>query len=156
MNPENVLPDSLVISSESFLNLLSSLVNNFGSAGESMVFQMGRENGINFCRGIIGKIDDSGKSLEDLFNLVLEKASEVGWARMIANEFNPQTGSIKVVLQDNAFKDFCLAINLPQCFFLRGYLSGIIKELTNVDYSFSHSECYAHGHEHCSIKMVAE
>jgi predicted hydrocarbon binding protein len=53
------------------------------------------------------------------------------------------------------FEQKCTALHGPQCFFLRGYVSGIIKELTNMDYKFFSSQCYAHGDEHCSIKMIA-
>ena len=150
-----VIPENLVLTSGSFLNLLNTLVNTFGSAGESMIYQMGHENGMVFCREIVSKIDHDGEKLEDLFEMVINSASQIGWANMVIEEFNPQTGNIKVVLQDNSFKQFCLRLNMPQCFFLRGYLSGIIKELTNVDYTFSRSECYAHGDEHCSIRLVA-
>ena len=156
MNKHNVLPETLVISSSSFLNMLETLVNHFGSAGESMIFQMGHENGINFCRYAMSDIKNDEESLDRLFNLVLEKASKIGWANMVIEEFDLQSGAVKVVMKDNAFKQFCLRMNLPQCYFLRGYLSGIIKELTNVDYMFDDSDCYAHGDEHCSIRLIAE
>ncbi len=151
-----VIPENLVLTSGSFLNLLNTLVNTFGSAGESMIYQMGHENGMVFCREVVSKINNEGESLENLFEMVINSASQIGWANMVVEEFNPQNGKIKVVLQDNSFKQFCLRLNMPQCFFLRGYISGIIKELTNVDYQFSRSECYAHGDEHCSIRLVAE
>lgn len=150
------IPKNLVLTSGSFLNLLNTLVNTFGSAGESMIYQMGHENGMVFCREVVSKINNEGESLENLFVRVINSANQIGWANMVVEEFNPQKGKIKVVLQDNSFKQFCLRLNMPQCFFLRGYISGIIKELTNVDYQFSRSECYAHGDEHCSIRLVAE
>ena len=156
MEKHNVLPETLEISSSSFLNMLETLVNHFGSAGESMIFQMGHENGMNFCRTIMSGVEDEERSLDDLFNFVLEKASRIGWANMVIEEFDLQSGAIKVVMKDNTFKKFCLRMHMPQCFFLRGYLSGIIKELTNVDYIFSDSDCYAHGDEHCSIRLIAE
>lgn len=156
MDTRKVIPENLVFSSSSFLNLLDTLVKTFGSAGESMIFKMGQENGVLFCREVMGTLDHEGEPLSDLFEIVLDKASQLGWANMVVEEFNPQTGSIKVVLRDNSFKQFCLRLNMPQCFFLRGYLSGIIKELTNVDYIFNRSECYAHGDEHCSIRLITE
>lgn len=156
MEKHNVLPETLEISSSSFLNMLETLVNHFGSAGESMIFQMGHENGMNFCRTIMSGVEDEERSLDDLFNFVLEKASRIGWANMVIEEFDLQSGAIKVVMKDNTFKKFCLRMHMPQCFFLRGYLSGIIKELTNVDYIFNNSDCYAHGDEHCSIRLIAE
>ena len=156
MDEQTIIPETLILTSGSFLNLLNTLVNTFGSAGESMIFQMGHENGMAFCREIMNNIDRRGELLEDLFKKVIKSASKIGWANMVVEEFNPQTGNIKVVLQDNSFKQYCLRLDMPQCFFLRGYLSGIIKELTNMDYRFSRSECYAHGDEHCSIRLVAE
>ena len=155
MENKIVLPEKLIISSSSFLKMLETLVNHFGSAGESMIFQMGHENGANFCRDAMSEVEEEGDSLDQLFNMVLEKASKIGWANMVVEEFNPQTGTIKVVMKDNTFKHYCLKMNMPQCFFLRGYISGIIKELTNVDYMFSNSECYAHGDEHCSMRLNA-
>ena len=133
------IPKNLVLTSGSFLNLLNTLVNTFGSAGESMIYQMGHENGMVFCREVVSKINNEGESLENLFVRVINSANQIGWANMVVEEFNPQNGKIKVVLQDNSFKQFCLRLNMPQCFFLRGYISGIIKELTNVDYQFSRS-----------------
>ncbi len=155
MSTKDLIPENLVLSSGSFLNILDTLVTNFGSAGESMVFQMGHENGMIFCREIISRIDHEKEPLDSLFNLVIKESTAVGWANMVVEEFNPQSGSVKVVLQNNVFKNYCVRTNMPQCFFLRGYLSGIIKELTNMNYMFSRSECYSLGDKHCSIKLVA-
>ena len=150
-----IFPESLTFTSKSFLNLLESIINRFGPAGETIVFQMGRENGVAYCHHLLATIDHHGLSLRELFDLVLRNASKVGWANMEIEEFNTQTGNIRIVLKDNAFRPFCIHRDLPQCFFLRGYLSGIMKELSNMDYMPSHSGCYAEGHEHCSIRLVA-
>ena len=146
--------DKLILSPDSFLNLLTTLVNYFGSAGESMIFQMGRENGRVFSKEVLSKQGEDQGSLEQRFRLIIEQASKIGWADMHVEEFNTDNGSIRVVLKDNIFKTYCIKIDLPQCYFLRGYLVGIIKELTNMDYSFEDSQCYAHGDKHCSIRMI--
>ena len=109
-----VIPQNLVLTSGSFLNLLNTLVNTFGSAGESMIYQMGHENGMAFCREVVSKINNEGESLENLFERVINSANQIGWANMVVEEFNPQNGKIKVVLQDNSFKQFCLRLNMPQ------------------------------------------
>ena len=59
--------------------MLETQVTNFGTAGESMIFQMGRENGELFCRDIIDEIGNEDESLDNIFNSVLKKASEAGW-----------------------------------------------------------------------------
>ncbi|MBD3171192.1 hypothetical protein GF326_01845, partial [Candidatus Bathyarchaeota archaeon] len=59
--------DKLILSPDSFLNLLTTLVNYFGSAGESMIFQMGRENGRVFSKEVLSKQGEDQGSLEQRF-----------------------------------------------------------------------------------------
>lgn len=152
---QNVIPSRISFSAENFLKLLEGLVNNFGSAGESMIFQMGRDAGINYTTGVVAEFNEE-MELKALFEVVIKRASGDGWANMVLKEFDTQRGSIEVILMDNAFKPMCLQLHLPQCFFLRGYISGIIKELTNMNYRFFSSQCYANGGEDCSIRLIAD
>lgn len=138
------------------MKLLESLVNNFSSAGESMIFQMGREFGVGYCQELLAKHHPGELELRDIFDYVIKTASKDGWANMEIDEFNPQNGTIHVILKQNVFEPECTMLHGPQCFFLRGYLSGIIKELTNMDYMFFSSQCYTHNDEHCSIKLIAQ
>jgi predicted hydrocarbon binding protein len=151
-----VIPETISFSYTSFLKLLESLVNNFGSAGESMIFQIGRDFGVHYCQDVLTKLQSDEMELREMFDYVIQTASKDGWANMELDEFNPQSGSIHVILKQNVFKPKCTMLHSPQCFFLRGYISGIIKELTNMDYMFFSSQCYAHGDEHCSIKLIAQ
>lgn len=151
-----VIPETISFSYSNFIKLLESLVNNFGSAGESMIFQIGRDYGLHYCQDALTRLPSKEMELPDLFKYVIETASEDGWANMELDEFNLQSGSINVVLKQNVFKPNCTLLHSPQCFFLRGYISGIIKELTNIDYMFFSSECYANGDEHCSMKLIAQ
>lgn len=155
-NERKKIPETISFTYNSFLNILQSLVNNFGSAGESMIFQMGRDYGIEYCQKTLSTYSAEDNELEDLFKYVIDTASEDGWANMELFDFNPQDGSIEVLLKQNVFQPACLRLHQPQCFFLRGYISGIIKELTNMDYMFFSSQCYANGDKHCSIRLVAQ
>jgi len=152
---QNVFPSRISFSAENFLKVLESLVANFGSAGESMIFQMGRDAGIHYTSSVVSEITEE-MELQALFVAVISRSSRDGWANMSVKEFNPQSGSIEIILMDNAFEPMCLHLDLPQCFFLRGYISGMIKELTNMDYKFFSSQCYANGDEDCSIRLIAD
>lgn len=132
-----------------------ALVSNFGSAGESMIFQMGRDAGKHFTTNVTSNIGEE-LELETIFRIVIKRSSQDGWAKMSLKEFDPQSGNIEILMADNAFAPLCLKLHLPHCFFLRGYISGIIKELTNMDYKFFSSQCYANGDEDCSIRLVAD
>ena len=136
--------------------MLETLVNSFGSAGESIIFQIGRDFGIHYCQSMLARINSKEMELRELFDYVIQNASQDGWANMEIDEFNPQNGAIHVILKQNVFKPKCTMLHSPQCFFIRGYISGIIKELTNVDYMFFSSQCYAHNDEHCSVKLIAQ
>ena len=127
----------------------------FGSAGESMIFQMGRDAGIHFTSEVLSEIKEE-MELQALFEVVITRSSGDGWANMSIKEFNPQSGSIEIILMDNAFRPMCLHLDLPQCFFLRGYISGMIKELTNMDYKFFSSQCLGNGDEDCTIRLIAD
>ena len=152
---QNVIPARISFSAENFLKILQNLVLNFGSAGESMIFQMGRDAGIHYTTGILAEFNEE-MELQALFEVVINRASGDGWANMVLKEFDPQKGSIEVILMDNVFKPLCLKLDLPQCFFLRGYISGIIKELTNMDYRFFSSQCLGNGDEDCTIRLIAD
>jgi len=154
-NHQNVIPTRISFSAENFLKILENLVTNFGSAGESMIFQMGRDAGIQYTTGVLAEFNEE-MELQALFEIVINRASGDGWANMVLKEFDPQRGSIEVILVDNVFEPMCLQLHLPQCFFLRGYISGIIKELTNMDYRFFSSQCYANGDKDCSIRLIAD
>jgi predicted hydrocarbon binding protein len=154
-NNQNVFPSRISFSTENFLKVLESLVTKFGSAGESMIFQMGRDAGIHFTSSVLTEIKEEMELLA-LFEDVISRSSLDGWANMSVKEFNPQRGSIEIILKDNAFEPMCLHLDLPQCFFLRGYISGMIKELTNMDYKFFSSQCIANGDQDCSVRLVAD
>ena len=154
-NHQNVIPTRISFSAENFLKILENLVSNFGSAGESMIFQMGRDAGIQYTTGVLAEFNEEIE-LQALFEIVINRASGDGWANMVLKEFDPQRGSVEVILVDNVFEPMCLQLHLPQCFFLRGYISGIIKELTNMDYRFFSSQCYANGDKDCSIRLIAD
>ncbi len=154
-NHQNVIPSRISFSAENFLKLLEGMVNNFGSAGESMVFQMGRDAGINYTTEVVAEFNQE-MELQALFEVVIKRASGDGWANMVLKEFDTQRGIIEIILMDNAFKPMCLHLDLPQCFFLRGYISGIIKELTNMDYRFFSSQCLGDGDHDCTIRLIAD
>lgn len=141
---------------QSFLNILQSIINSFGSAGESIIFQMGKEYGIELCQNALSNMESNDPGLEDLFNYVIAEGSKSGWADMELSDFDPQNGAIEILLKKNIFQPVCISLHQPQCFFLRGFVSGIIKELTNMDYMFFSSQCYSNGDEHCSIRLTTQ
>jgi hypothetical protein len=101
------MPGTISFSYDSFIKLLDSLVNNFGSAGESMIFQIGRDYGVHFCQDAMSRLSPNEMELRDLFEYVIQTASKDGWANMEIDDFNPQNGTIHVILKQIVFEPKC-------------------------------------------------
>jgi predicted hydrocarbon binding protein len=119
-----------------------------------MMFQMGKDVGSHEARKILQGLDDAEADQETIMERILEEVSSHGWGDLRLKEFDLVEGVVEVVLQHNVFEAHCEEIDMPQCFFLRGYLAGIIEELTEQRLHFKESKCYAFGDKDCSIKMV--
>lgn len=151
---DQAAPQKITFIAEAFIKMIGSLSNAFGSAGGSMMFQMGKDVGSHETRKMLRELDDSEAGQEALMEKILEKVSSHGWGELRLKEFDLVKGVVEVVLHHNVFETYCDEIDMPQCFFLRGYLVGIIEELTEQRLYFKESKCYAFGDKDCSIKMV--
>lgn len=151
---EQETSQKITFTAEAFIRMIGSLSNTFGSAGGSMMFQMGKDVGSYEARKILQELEDSEAEPEALMEKILEEVSGHGWGELRLEEFDLVEGVVEVVLQHNVFEAHCEEIDMPQCFFLRGYLAGIIEELTEQRLHFKESRCYALGDKDCSIKMV--
>ena len=151
---EQETSQKITFTAEAFIRMIGSLSNTFGSAGGSMMFQMGKDVGSYEARKILQGLDDSEAEPKDLMKKILEEVSRHGWGELRIEEFDLVEGVVEVVLQHNIFETHCEEVDMPQCFFLRGYLAGIIEELTEQRLHFKESKCYAFGDKDCSIKMV--
>ena len=139
---------------QAFITMIESLSRTFGSAGGSMMFQMGKDVAAFETRSILQGLTDEEMEQEQIMERILEEVSAKGWGTLELETFDLVEGVVEVTLRDNVFEPFCINTDLPQCFFLRGYISGIIEELTEQRLQFKESRCYALGDNHCSIKMV--
>lgn len=151
---EQEISQKITFTAEAFIRMIGSLSNTFGSAGGSMMFQMGKDVGSYETRKTLQELDDSEAEPEALMEKILMEVSNHGWGELSLKEFDLVEGVVEVVLHHNVFETYCDEIDVPQCFFLRGYLAGIIEELTEQRLHFKESKCYAFGDEDCTIKMV--
>jgi predicted hydrocarbon binding protein len=147
---------SISIQADTFVKMLEFLETSFGSAGNSMMFQMGRVAGLTEARKVLNEAPLGDHSPRELMDRVMHHVSGMGIAEVRLNVFDLERGEVKVTYHGNAFEPLCLSIDLPQCFWMRGFLTGMISEVTGVTLTFKESECYAFGDADCSIRMTRD
>jgi predicted hydrocarbon binding protein len=136
--------------------MLEFLEQNFGTAGRSMMFQMGYVGGINESRKILNNLKGGQDwTKRELIEHVSKELGVTG-IHMKVTEFDAEKGVVKIVFHNSVFEPMCLRMELPQCFWLRGFLTGMISEVTGMKLVFNESECYAHGDPDCSIRMTRD
>jgi predicted hydrocarbon binding protein len=148
---------SINLRPETFEKMLEFLEHNFGSAGDSMIFQMGRVGGVFETHRALKEIDMSKyHSKRELMEIALNHMSHLGIGDLALSEFNVEQGVVKITICNSPFKPLCTRIDLAQCFWNRGFLAGVVLEVTGMHLTFRKSECYAQGDAVCSILLTLE
>ena len=143
----------LSIDADSFVKMLEFLEASFGSAGDSMIFQMGRAAGISEGLKVLNEVPEGEHTKRELMENALARVTATGLAEVHLEAFDLEAGDVKVRYHDSVFKPLCLRVDLPQCYWMRGFLTGIVSEVAGVTLAFRESECYASGDADCSISL---
>jgi predicted hydrocarbon binding protein len=69
-----------------------------------------------------------------IISLILESIESYGWGEHKVETFDLLEGVITFTVTDNPTIDLCNTDDSPQCYFMKGVLSGIIKEVTEIDF----------------------
>jgi predicted hydrocarbon binding protein len=137
-----------------FVRFLSVLKEKFGTAGESMLFAMSRDFGrydtkkMMESESIKGLEGDVQKIIEALFKGV----EDLGWGTNTLDHFDLIKGEVSVTIGNYGLANYCEDQSSPQCFFLRGVLSGFLKEVTEQDFYPEKIEC-EHENSICRIRL---
>jgi predicted hydrocarbon binding protein len=125
------------------VRFLSVLKDRFGSAGESMLFAMSRDFGRYDTRKMMES--DAFKDLmgdnEKIFEFLLKGVEELGWGKHTLDLFDLIKGEVRLSIENYSLANFCEDQSSPQCFFMKGTLSGFLKEVTEQDFYPEKIEC---------------
>jgi len=135
-----------------FQRFLSVLHTRFGSAGNSILYSMSRDFGMHDTKQMLESLvqDNDLKDERATISMVLESISTFGWGEHKLEKFDLIGGEISFTVDDNHTIDLCQTGESPQCFFMKGVLSGIIKEVTEIDFQPSGHTC-KNGNKTCLL-----
>ncbi len=130
-------------SPEGFGRFLSVLNRRFGSAGDSILYSMAREFGIYDTKQMLAllKSDSSINNEASIVSELLDSITSFGWGQYKIGKFDLLEGEIEIIVKDNPTLVNCNKTNSSQCFFVKGVLSGIIKEATEIEFHPSKHIC---------------
>ncbi len=126
-----------------FLRFLSVLHTRFGSAGTSILYSMARDFGVNDTKQMLTSLkkDASQRDERAIMVMLLDSISTFGWGEYRIDTFDLMGGEITFTVSGNPTFDLCDTGESPQCYFMKGLLSGIIKEVTKINYHPTNQTC---------------
>ena len=137
-----------------FVLFIDSLKDTFGSAGESMIFQMSK----NYGKYLIQSVAEmySGKnhsSYESSMGEHLGNVRDLGWGAISYELMDWENGRFIVNVDGNVFNDDCKNGKDSMCYFVKGVMVGTMEEMTGYDLSIKTAECYKDGDSKCVFEL---
>ncbi len=137
-----------------FTRFLSVLNERFGSAGDSILFAMSRDFGVYDIHTMLqmGAFRDAEGDEEKIFRAYLRDVERLGWGMQSLDSFDMIKGEVIISVQEFGLTGFCENENSPYCLFIKGVVSGILKEITEQDFYAESVECDRE-HPRCRFKF---
>jgi len=157
VNGENNKSDLsiILIKTKSFANMVGYLTKSFGTPGLSMVYAMGKENGqeeVNQLRLDLKKLE-TPLAKKELLDKVLQRVSQMGWGKLSIGEFDAVGGKVRINVNHNPFSEDCGTKDAGGCFFLHGYMAGLVSEVMEEPMEFSSPRCLDVEDDQCILRL---
>ena len=149
MDREQVCFDKL-----GFELLIDSLKDTFGSAGESMIFQMSRTYGKHLIQSVAEMYaGENHNGHEANIGDHLESVRDLGWGSISYNKMDWEKGSFTLNVEENIFREDCKAGRDSMCYFIKGVIVGTMEEMTGNDLTIRETSCYKDGDSRCIFDL---
>jgi len=138
---ENI--QKVCFSPSGFNMFLSVLRTMFGSAGDSILFNMARDFGMHDTKQMLESLEQDADQKDEraIISMLLDSIGSLGWGNHRVEKFDLMGGEIVFEVSENPTIDLCDTGESPQCYFMKGVLSGMIKEVTEIDFQPSSHSC---------------
>jgi len=154
-NTEEKREPVVMMTPGSFARMIETLRKTFDSAGLSMIYLMGRDVGAFEAREELkGMERSSDECIErQLVEKTLRKTREHGWGEMEVTQFDVLNGLVAISFRHHPFESICHIPDSEYCFFYRGYMAGVVSEVTGWEMVYSDLKCPHLGDDHCEIQL---
>lgn len=133
---------------------IDSLKETFGSAGESMIFQMSKNYGKHLINSVKEQYaGDSTNGFEEIMGSHMGSVNRLGWGSFEFTEMDWVKGEFKVDVEENIFRESCANGRDSMCYFIKGVMVGTMEEITGRSLSIKEIQCYKDGDSKCVFMM---
>ncbi len=148
-------PSMILMMTDSFEEIMSYLPKSYGSAGTSMIYSMGYQNGVHEVKRLREELRTLNLALtkSELLDKALKRISSMGWGKITVENNNEVMGKVNIFIQSNPFRGECENHGTPGCNFLRGYVAGIISETIEEEVQYGDYGCLEVDVDCCLLRV---
>lgn len=154
-NKSNSELSILLIKTNSFKNMVGYLTKSFGTPGLTMVYSMGEENGVDEVKQLRRDLKklETPLAKKQLLEKALQRVSQMGWGKISIGEFDAVGGKINIIIKHNPFSDACGTKEAGGCFFLHGYMAGLVSEIMEEKMEYGSPRCLDIEENQCVLRI---
>jgi predicted hydrocarbon binding protein len=130
-------------------------VNKVLGTGSSLVwYTAGKGAGRSMAKVFQTHVKE-GESPSAFFDKFAHSYSRWGWGRIEKTFLREKTGEFIIRIYDNAFAREQHS-PMPSCYFIKGYLEGLIETLTGKHATSEETKCMAKGDPYCEFQITID
>jgi predicted hydrocarbon binding protein len=143
----------IILRPELFADLKRNLEDVFSpSAARTMLYYAGKDCGTQACKRLAEKYNLSGLKL---LEAVLKLKQAEGWGIFQIRKFNPSAQKGEIVVKEGFEAIRYGESTDPICYFMKGYLTGTLNAIFNLNVSLTERTCIATGAKECVFELVS-
>jgi len=139
---------------EALQGMFDETVKAFGSGAYTIWYLAGKGAGKSMAK-LIAELEE-GAPAKRLVERVCEELSSLGWGRFEAKELNIEKGEYQIFVYNNPFARGRREVKETACTYIKGYLEGVLEELTGKPVKLYEISCIAEGAPLCEFKTIVK
>jgi predicted hydrocarbon binding protein len=149
-------PPFILLRHDFLETMFDPLLRIFHAPGVSMIFMMGRENGVEEIRKIREELRevDAPLTRRDFFDRAFGKLSQTGWGRITVDELDDVKGAVKIRVKSSPFADRCGSESCGGCYFMQGLFAGVTAEVFESEAYYGTPRCQRVQDGSCLLSLV--
>jgi predicted hydrocarbon binding protein len=146
--------DWILFRVEALQGMIEEVNKVLGTGGSLVWYTAGKGAGKSMTK-IFQKHLEGEESFEDIFNKVKNHHARWGWGRIKKVFLREKTGEFIIRIHENAFARGQHS-SFPSCYFLKGYMEGLIEKLTGKHATSEETKCMTKGDPYCEFQITTD
>jgi predicted hydrocarbon binding protein len=145
----------LLMRSDFFAKMFDSLIKSYGSAGDAMIFAIGKDLGVDMVKDLATGVTRFGETVSEreILEKALLKLSDMGWGAYSVFEFDNLRKTVQIRVGSSPIVEGCSAASGGGCQFLQGLVIGVISELFEKEMAMGSPRCLKNSDGSCTFYL---